>query len=321
MNKNTVKYQRAVQAYLNELRFTGHSENTIANYSRRLNYFLSFWETTDPQGDPGKDDVRAWRDSLLDNGVKPATAKQYMIELSAFFEYAVEDEVYEDNPVTKRLMPKVKEQGKQYTKILDCEGIAALFENTGSGHYWPRNYAIITLLLDGKVRNAELRDIKLKDIDFQFSELTIQKGKGNKTRVVSLSDISISAIKLYLASGIRPAECTADDYLFGSCYGGKGWHKCSGAWLSALVERHVRKVTGLPGFRSHSMRHNGTVFDLNNGIPMERLQAELGHSSVTTTELYAGKLGSKRHQAGFKMAVSSRDYWAEKNKARLAQGA
>ena len=323
MAKPINKYQKAVEAYLSELRFTGHADTTIGNYSRRLRYFGEFWASTDPEDDPDKDDVRAWRDHLLEGGMKPTTARQYMVELGTFFEWCVEDERYEDNPVTKRLLPKIKETGKTYQKVLGSDKLAALWENTGKGKYWPRNYAIITLLLDGKIRNAELLDMRLKDIDFKYSEVTIPKGKGSKSRVVTLSDISLSAIRLYLASGIRPDYCTEEDYLFGTTADGKrwtgaaAWHRGTTAWLSALVEKHVRQVTGLSGFRSHSMRHNGSIFDLNNGSSLERLQSELGHASVTTTELYAGRLGSRRHQDGFRMAVCARDYWAEKNKAQL----
>lgn len=318
MNYFVDRFSRAMNDYISDIQCTGHSAATLGNYRRRLTYFRDFWEKSDPKTDPTKDDVRAWRDSLLANGVKPATVKQYLIELHTFFEYGVEEEIYDFNPVIKRLMPKIKEGSREpYSKILDSTAPAALWENTGTGRNWARNYALIVILLDGKIRNAELLNLKLSDVDFTYKELTIRKGKGNKRRVVSLSDISITAIQLYLASGIRPGYCTEEDYLFGSEAVTGKWHKCTGAWLSQTVEKHVYRVTGQRGFRSHSMRHNGSMFDLNNGISLERLQAELGHSSVTTTELYAGRLGSKRHQDGFKIAICSRNYWAEKNKAML----
>ena len=312
------RFEAAVASYMSEIRFTGKSNATIGNYERRLRYFENFWQQSGPKKDPGRDDIRAYRDYLLAKGTSPQTVKQYLIELRTFFEFCVDDEIYDMNPVTKKIIPKVKDS-KQYDKILDSEKLALLWENTGTGRNWARNYAIVVLLLDGKVRNSELRDMKLKDIDFKFSEVTIPKGKGNKSRTVSLTDISLSAIQLYLASGIRPASCTDDDYLFGTKTAAGQWRRGTAAWLSELVEKHVLKVTGISGFRPHSLRHNGTIFDLNRGISMERLQAELGHSSVTTTEIYAGRLGSKRHQAGFKMAICSRDYWAEKNKAILAE--
>lgn len=326
MNKYIDKFQRATQTYLKEIKYTGLSETTAHNYKRRLKYFEDFWAQGNPQSDPTRDDIRSWRDAALEQGASPATVKQYLIELGAFFNFCVDEETYAENPVSKRMFPKLAHgEAKPYDKLLDSESIAKLWENKQSGENWARNYAIITLLLDGKIRNAELLDMKLSDIDFEYGEAIIRRGKGNKYRIVSLNDISLSAIQLYLRSGARPNDLTDDDYLFGTCAEHKmrgrrnktEWHKGSSQWLSSLVERHVKSVTGKSGFRTHSLRHNGAMLELNNGVSMERLQSELGHSSVTTTEIYAGKLGSKRHQRGFRTAIEARDYWAEQNKALL----
>ena len=326
MNKFVEKFHKLTENYLNEMKYTGRSQQTCNNYKKRLKYFEDFWSQGNPTSDPTREDIRAWRDYELQRGISPATVKQYMIELAAFFNYCVDDEIYAENPVTKRMFPKqARDEHKPYDKLLDCESIAKLWENNRKGKFWPRNYAIVVLLLDGKIRNAELLDMKLSDIDFEYKEVVIPKGKGNKFRVVTLSDISITAINLYLLSGVRPADCSDDDYLFGTTSGGgfggerwgHGWHRGTTAWLSSIVERHVKNVTGESGFRTHSLRHNGSMLELNSGVSLERLQAELGHSSVTTTEIYAGKLGSRRHQREFKTAILARDYWAEKNKELL----
>lgn len=328
MNKYIDKFQRATQTYLKEIKYTGLSETTVHNYKRRLKYFEDFWSQSEPQSDPTRDDARAWRDAELQKGVSLATVKQYLIELGAFFNWCVEEDIYTENPITKRMYPRTaRDEAKPYDKLLDSESIAKLWENRQSGENWARNYAIVVLLLDGKIRNGELLDMKLSDIDFEYGEVVIRRGKGNKYRVVTLNDVSLSAIMLYLASGIRPKDVSDDDYLFGTTsshdYGksrkrtGCAWHKGTSVWLSELVERHVRSVTGKAGFRTHSLRHNGSMLELNNGMSLERLQSELGHSSVTTTEIYAGKLGSRRHQEGFKVAICARDYWAEKNKELL----
>ena len=328
MNKYIDKFHKTVDTYLTEMSFTGRSVRTVGNYKRRLKYFEDFWSQSEPQSDPTRDDVRAWRDAELQKGASPATVKQYLIELGVFFNWCVDEEIYAENPITKRMYPKAaRDEAKPYDKLLDSESIAKLWENRGYGENWARNYAIVVLLLDGKIRNGELLDMKLSDIDFEYGEVVIRRGKGNKYRVVTLNDVSLSAIMLYLASGIRPKDVSDDDYLFGTTsshdYGksrkrtGCAWHKGTSVWLSELVERHVRSVTGKAGFRTHSLRHNGSMLELNNGMSLERLQSELGHSSVTTTEIYAGKLGSKRHQRGFSVAIEARDYWAEQNKALL----
>ena len=330
------RFDCAVGTYLEDAKHRGVSDRTYGNYRKRLEYFREFWNNSESDS-MSADLVRAWRDSLLEGGASPSTVRQYMVELKAFFEYSCDSDLhekpyFEKNPVSKRLFPRItSEARKPYDKILDNEDIKLLWQNktrTG-GRYWARNYAIITLLLDGKIRNGELLDMKLSDIDFKHKEAVIPKGKGNKYRVVTLSDISLSAIRLYLKSGLRPKYCTEDDYLFGTTashgFGenckrnSEPWHKGSSQWLSKLVETHVRNVTGKAGFRTHSMRHNGAVIDLNTGSSLERIQSELGHSSITTTEIYAGRLQPVRHAREMEDVIAVRDKWAEKNMKTLAR--
>ena len=336
MNTTTL-FDKAVSAYLTDARYKGVSEKTFQNYEKRLKYFREFWLESYSSSAPSTDVVRAWRDSLLERGLSASTVKQYLVELKAFFEFASDEELHDDpyfpkNPVSKKLFPRnAGEAKKPYDKILDNDDIKLLWQNKirTQGKYWARNYAITTLLLDGKIRNAELLDMKLKDIDFEHKEVVIPKGKGNKYRIVTLSDISLSAIKLYLKSGLRPSDCTEDDLLFGTTaahtFGennkanNEPWHRGTSQWLSKLVETHVKNVTGKSGFRSHSMRHNGAVIDLNNGSSLERIQAELGHASITTTEIYAGRLQPVRHAREMADVIAVRDEWAEKNLEILAK--
>lgn len=329
MNQFVEHYNKAVAFYLEDLLFKGVSKNTIENYKKRLRYFGAFWAQTNPESDPTSTDIRAWRNSMLEKGTSAKTVKQYLIELGAFFEYTSDkkdsDRFYEANPISKKMYPSTKgEASKPYEKVLSNDDLKLLWQNKvkyGDKKTWARNYAIVMLLLDGKIRNAELLDMKLSDIDFTYNEVVIPKGKGDKWRCVTLSDISISAIKLYLKSGVRPADADDDDYLFGTtaenkfrgAKAGFEWHRGSSQWLSKLVEHHVDIVTGKKGFRSHSLRHNGTMLELNNGVSLERLQAELGHASNQTTEIYAGRMKSVRHSAETKEVINERNLWAERN--------
>lgn len=341
------RYDAAVAAYMHDLEAVGTSKRTQDNYRLRLKYFRAFLvENAGENADYITCTMlKAWRDQMLAAGKKPSTVRQYMIELRAFFAACLDDDAgYPEivsrergsNPVTDRALPKNKEARQEYSdeKALDAADMARLFRNDFSGldgrprHFWARNYAIIVLLLDSKIRNAELLDLRLSDVDFENHELRVRKGKGEKCRYVTLRDISLSAIRLYLASGLRPAYLTEDDYLFGTqfedhTYGigckrnADVWDRGSRDWLSRLVERHVEKVTGKSGFRSHSLRHAGSVLDLNSGQHLERIQAELGHASITTTELYAERLKSCRKAMEYAEVAKARDMWAKRNMEML----
>lgn len=339
-NEFVCTFDNLVKAYLSDCEYNDVSEKTMKNYRCRIGYFRDFWAATDPQSSPTVADVRAWRDSMLDNGKAKSTVRQYLVELNAFFEYATDpdiagDEAYKINPISKKLYPrKTNDEKKPYSKVLTADDLKALWANKkyqGAGQTWARNYAIITLLLDGKIRNSELLDLKLSDVHFAsedepYNYIVIEQGKGNKYREVDLNDISVTALKLYLKSGLRPEDVSDDDYLFGTTAAHEfgvfhekaDWHRGTSNWLSQLVERHVERVTGKKGFRSHSMRHNGSIMELNNGASLEVLQAELGHSSIQTTEIYAGRLQSKRNRMNMKEVYETRDKWAEINAQMLA---
>jgi len=335
-NKYVEKLDRALDYYLKECACLNLSELTVNNYRTSLYRFRNFWAAQgDIQSDPTAADIRAWRDSLNASGLAKTSIRQHLTRLKAFFEFCVEDEpaIFEHNPVTKKLFPKLTDEDRpEYDHVLTPDDLMKLWENKRPYNFpkkmWARNYAMVMLLLDGKIRNAELLNLRLSDIDFEYNEVRIL-GKGRKLRYVTLSDIAISAIKLYLKFGTRPDYCTDDDYLFGNTSsrgefkanvraGNEPWHQGTRQWLSDIVERHVEMITGKHGFRSHAMRHSGSVLDLNSGVRMERLQSELGHSSITTTEIYAGRLPSVRRSVGFQEAAKARDEWAKKNMEMLA---
>lgn len=345
MEKNfRTLYEQAAKEYSSELSHKKMSRNTCHSYEKAVSYFFDYkTENNGWDHAPSLMDVRGWRDSLLDKGTSASTVCYYLNVLKAFFEYACDEELGDDryfssNPVSKKVYPIVSKNDEtkhEYKKILEPEDIQKLWVNKPYKRCpnWERNYAIVTLLLDSKIRNAELLDLKLSDIHFANADdpddcdyLVVRNGKGNKYREVDLNTISVTAIKLYLKSGDRPSDLSDDDYLFGTTAehtfgnpvgGHEPWHRGSGAWLSKLVETHVRAVTGKSGFRTHSMRHNGAVIELNNGVSAEELQAELGHASVRTTQIYTGLLQSKRKRRNMSEVITARDEWAEKNQMLL----
>ena len=343
-------YDANMCLFIADHKAAGTSETTVVNYSRRLAYFRDFLERYAFCAEISGIDtavIRAYRDDLSGHDLKTGTVRQYLVELKAFFEAVIDPalgyspitpaiEGRRINPVSARLVPKIPQADRQYDKLLSEGDIEKLWENKCPGGNpsisatWARNYAIVVLLLDSKIRNSELLDLRLEDVDFCRGELIIRRGKGNKARFVSLTEISLTALKLYLASGLRPKEIEGSDFLFGTeavkgvrpgegggnTRKGAAWHKGTSQWLSQLVERHVYNITGKHGFRTHSLRHAGAALDLNSGARLERIQAELGHASVRTTEIYTDRLKSVSRTLESKEAIKTRDEWAEINREK-----
>lgn len=326
------KFDAAVQSYLSDAKYRGVSDITYGNYKRRLALFREFWTANcDTQKDPSANEVKAWRNALLDGGCKPSTVTQYLMELRYFFNYACDKEIYtagepyKTNPVNQRLAPKV--QKKPYDNLMDDEAVAMLWDK--KNYCSIKNYAIIILLLCTKMRNKELIALTMNDLDFESEEIYIRHGKGDKFRIVEFDSMAQSAVKMYLESKCRPKGLpddaplfgnTSEKGVFGGSYSGKSeWHSYTSAGLSTLVERQVRMITGVPNIRTHDLRHIGSRIALNSRtVSLEELQAELGHSSMNTTQIYSGRLVlGKRNKESVQRLLEEKRLQTEQNEQYL----
>lgn len=332
------KFREAMIAYENNLRATERAETTIENEERIFKYFSGFMIDNDrwDRREESFIDIQAWRDQLRRDGKKPSTIKQYLTVLSALYNFASSEELgenrwYDRNPVAKLLMPDTRKLEKRpYDQILTDEQVLLLWRNNPPKGFkrpdmWPRNYAIVVLLLTTEIRNRELLALTPNDLDWEGSELIVEHGKGDKYRTVDFPLIAQSAMRIYLNSGIRPESAGDNAPIFGTeaelefkgRNRGESWHAGTRQWLSNVVCRHVKAVTGVDNIRSHDLRHVGARLDLNNGMSIEELQSKLGHESMSTTQIYSGKLASRKSRRMTKVVQEEKERQAKRNIERL----
>ena len=338
------KYDKAVNFYLHEKGATGIGAVTLKNYGVSLAKFRENFQSEhcDEPGDvadPSYLDFQIWRDRMIAEGRSVGTIQRRLADLRTFFTFCCDEalgemRIYDSNPVSKRIVPSNrKELTRPYDDILSDEQVTMLWDYKPNRAHdgvekatAPRNYAIIMLFLCTEIRNEELRNLKVSDLDFEYGEIQIRHGKGDKYRCIDFPEMAQIAVKLYLQSGLRPEHLTDDDYLFGSLREQKRgasykdaaeWHQYSRVGMTELVRRHVKRVTGVDMVRSHDLRHIGARLDLHNGMRAEELQAKLGHSHFQTTQIYCGRLGTNRKRTTAKEVYQVRDVQCEKNKMRL----
>lgn len=321
-------YDDAVAHYIMNHRYTQTAATTIANYEMRLRMFREWLLNRDDPEEPiTAATVEQYRNHLVDSGKKPSTVKQYLVELGIFFK-AEPSVAGAENPSGAKIRPKVKP--RPYDILIPDDKVALLWRNdrpkTQKESLWPRNYAIIVLLLSTEIRNKELLDLRPCDLDFENGEILVEHGKGDKFRCLDFPLIAQTAVQFYMESGLRPTYATETDPLFGTeAPGGFGcrrtgatWHRGRGDWLSGVVARTVESVTGVSGISSHDLRHVGARLDLNSGMRVEALQAKLGHSSPNTTQIYSDKLMARRGRNSARAVLEERDRQAQINQKSLA---
>ena len=339
--KPLARFDAAVDMYMDSVTASSPSSITIQAYGMHIRLFREFWTsngTVMPRRDPSIDDAKAWRDALLASGKTKNTAHQYMASLHRMFDFVSDEELpekerlYQYNPFPNRIMPSdKKKESRPYEIPLTDEQIAMLLVNVCPDKHarnsWPRNYAIIILLLTTALRNSELRALTPADLDFEHSEIVVEHGKGDKFRAVDFPPMAQGAVKLYMASKIRSDKLSDAEPLFGTYMPSKaaeignelGWRNLSRSGLSGIVEEHIRLVTGVTGVRSHAMRHICARVDLNGGMRLEELQAKLGHSAIQTTQIYSGRLMARRQRMSVEALLAARDEQAQENEKLLAK--
>lgn len=335
------KLAASTDAYLRNCADIGLSERSVRAYTFTIQGFMDFFiESGENLRDPDYATILMYRDDLVGRGCKPSTVSQHLTRLHAFFDFACDPSCggwYKTNPVSSRLMPNTRrEQKRPYDTLLTDAQVMRLWRNdrppTAKAKWWPRNYAIVIMLLTTELRNAELLHLTPADLKWDEGEIFVEHGKGNKFRRVEFPDIAQSAVRIYLASGIRPSDLpdtaplfgtTSEKGVFGTRERSGEWSVGSPEWLSTLVLRHVKAVTGVDNIRTHDLRHVGARIDLNSGMPLEELQAKLGHASPIVTQRYSGKLMGKAAKRSTALVVEARERQAAINEEVLAaaQGA
>ena len=263
--------EAASAAWLRDLEEQGCSPRTITGYALTVRDFIECFATEeDNPSAPSYADVLLWTQTFDARGLTQRTRQQYLVRLRAFFDWACEHGWYQANPVLKRLIPSVSDlPPAEYVALHDWQ-LQRLYafnrpENAKAATY-PRNYAIVILLLTTELRNAELLHLTPAALRWSDNQIFVSCGKSGDIRRMAFPELAQSAVRLYLASGIRPQDLpdtaplfgtTSQKGVFGTNERGCEWSVGSSAWLSALVMRHVKAVTGVSGVRCEDLRHIG----------------------------------------------------------------
>ena len=274
---------------------------TIEGYSRTIDMFLDFLgdqELTTAT-------IMAWRTKLA--GQVSITSLslycQHIMYFCKFIKAMDRDFEMPDFSIIcpdKRKVAKAKR--KPYQHVLSCEQVVELLNayrpKRCHEDIWPRDKAILTMYLTGSMRNSELRYIRPCDLDYTNGRVFLMNTKGGEERYAAFSKAAQKAVDEYLASGYRPTTTASDkDPLFGVVRDGE-WGMFDRVSMSTMIERKVKKITGMEDVRSHALRHASASFMLTNGVPIDIVQKALGHSSIQNTTIYASRLTNTQESVG-----------------------
>ena len=268
---------------------------TIEGYSRTIDMLLDFLgdqELTTAT-------IMAWRTSISDN-LNVTSLSLYMSHIKYFCEFIHAMDKDFDMPDFSIICPDkrkvAKAKRKPYQHVLSCEQVVELLNayrpKRCHEDIWPRDKAILTMYLTGSMRNSELRYIRPCDLDYTNARVFLMNTKGGEERYAAFSKAAQKAVDEYLASGYRPTTASDTDPLFGVVRDGE-WGMFDRVSMSTMIERKVKKITGMEDVRSHALRHASASFMLSKDVPIDIVRDALGHKQVSTTERYAVRLNGR----------------------------
>ena len=282
---------------------------TIEGYSRTIDMFLDFLgdqELTTAS-------IMAWRTEISEK-VSITSLSLYCQHIKYFCEFVHAMDKDFDMPDFSIICPDkrkvAKAKRKPYAHVLTCEQVVELLNayrpKRCHEDIWPRDKAIITCYLTMSCRNTELRYIRPCDLDYTNGRVFLVNTKGGEERYAAFSKAAQKAVDEYLASGYRPTTASDTDPLFGVVRDGE-WGMFDRVSMSAMIERKVKKITGMEDVRSHALRHASASFMLTNGVPIDMVKKALGHSAIQNTLRYAARLSDTQGAVGgvFDSAVAN----------------
>jgi len=204
-----------------------------------------------------------------------------------FFKFLLNENKISKNPVSDLDSPRFLKKLPEFLsedKVFDL--LNAPSKDTPSGM---RDRIILELLYATGIRVSELIDIKLLDLDFSTGYLKIL-GKGRKERIVPLPDITLKKMAYYVKDQRKliSRRSVREDFLFLSRSG----KRLSRQSIWKLIKKYSREANISRSISPHSLRHSFATHLLEGGADLRSLQMLLGHSDISTTEIYTHITGS-----------------------------
>ncbi len=256
----------------------GLSENSINSYRSDLQPFFSYLEGVGTlPGHLSAEQAAEFRRRLANSGFKTSTLSRKLSALRQFYHYLVLQGVSPENPFSRQHSPKVS---KSLPKPLSEAQVTALLEAPDSSQLLGlRDKAMLEVMYAAGLRVSELVQLRTSQVNLNRGLLRIS-GKGNKERLVPLGEAAVEALEAYLAQ--RAPDKAAADMVFLSARG-QGMTR-QAFWYR--IKKYARRCGIYPLPSPHQLRHSFATHLLNHGADLRVVQMLLGHSDLSTTQVY-----------------------------------
>lgn len=266
-----------------------HSPHTISAYGRDISRFERFWSPR-PLSSVATLDVRSFLLHLREQGLNSRSIARSLSSLKSFFKFLCNEDYIQDNPA------EILESPKLWRKLPDILSLDEMERLLASPNFQTtlglRDKAMLELMYATGLRVSELVSLKVSDLDLQVGYLR-SLGKGSKERVVPMGEAARNAVDDYLVRSRRVLlKGNPVSELFVTRRGTKMTRQ--GFWK--ILKGYARKANLPKGVSPHTLRHAFATHLLERGADLRSVQEMLGHSDISTTQIYTHVLEERMRE-------------------------
>ncbi len=279
------KNAELIEHFLDEMWIEkGLSQHTLNAYRTDLVKFSEHLEKAKQDSDIAQieaDNINQYLAQRYESGLSERSTARFLSSLRRLMHWLQDQKIRDDDPVALIQNPKL---AKTLPKVLSEEQVIDLLNAPETQHdaIQLRDKAMLELLYATGLRVSELVGLTLNNMSLQQGVIRIT-GKGGKERLVPMGEVAVEWVSSFLKSGRRELLKGGSDIVFPSSRGSQMtrqtfWHRI----------KYYAHIAGIPSqiLSPHTLRHAFATHLLNHGADLRAVQMLLGHSDLSTTQIY-----------------------------------
>ena len=256
------------------------SKNTLESYQRDILQYQEYLEEKKINyKEVNNENVLGYLDYLKGLDKKASTISRHLASIRLFYQYLLKNKIVKEDPTKGIQSPKIE---KKAPSILSSQEVSLLLEQpNGEGLKSIRDKAMLEVAYATGMRVTEIISLNVRDIDIESSLVTCKNE--NKQRIIPLGKLSLSALKEYMTIA-RPNMIKDDNEtaLFVNVNGKRLTRQ--GFWKIIKFYKEQAHIT--KDITPHVLRHSFATHLLQNGADLKSIQTMLGHSDISSTQVY-----------------------------------
>ena len=277
-------YDMEISDFLDYMRYERRrSQQTLQGYRLDLEAYVAYLDTLEGHvtvDTADTEDIRGWIEAMMDRGNSASSICRRLSAVRSMYRYALARGLVSHDPAHIVRGPKKSRYLPQFVREDDMDRLLDSAE-WGSDYISTRARTILILLYETGMRASELTSLDDSSVDFTQGEIRVT-GKGNKQRTIPFGDELRTQLQQYISQRNQEWPQRADSALILNDRG----RRITYEQLRKEVMMRLSTIGNLAKRSPHVLRHSFATAMLNNGADLESVQKLLGHSELSTTEIY-----------------------------------